>query len=108
MNNLVTSSPGFTNPTNNDYTLQSTSPAKDYGVAVPGITDGFVGTAPDAGAYEYGGSNWVPGSSVQPKTIQQILLGAEKLPQTITFNALSNAFNGSLDITLTATSDSGL
>jgi len=107
-NNLVTSTPGFTNPTNNDYTLQSTSPAKDYGVAVPGITDGFVGTAPDAGAYEYGGTNWVPGSSVQPKTIQELLFGAVKLPQTITFNPLSNVFNGSQDITLTATSDSGL
>ena len=41
-NNLLTSSPGFTNPASNDYTLQSTSPAKDYGVAITGITDGFV------------------------------------------------------------------
>lgn len=107
-NNLVTTAPLFTNVANYDFTLQSTSPAVGYGVAIPGITDGFVGTAPDAGAYEYGGTNWVPGSSVQPQTIQQILLGAVILPQTITFNPLSNVFNGSSDITLTATSDSGL
>jgi hypothetical protein len=30
-------------------------------VVIPGITDGYVGIAPDIGAYEYGGMDWVPG-----------------------------------------------
>jgi len=28
--------------------------AIDAGVAIPNVTDGFVGKAPDLGAYEYG------------------------------------------------------
>ena len=34
--------------------------AVNKGVAIPGITDGSVGT-PDIGAYEFGGEEWVPG-----------------------------------------------
>ncbi|SDP13893.1 Carbohydrate binding domain-containing protein [Paenibacillus sp. yr247] len=57
----VTSSPGFVNEASRDYHLLSTSPAKDAGIAIPGITDGYVGSAPDIGAYEYGGSDWTAG-----------------------------------------------
>jgi len=38
------------------------SAAIDAGMEVPGITDGFVGKAPDLGAYEFGGPRWVPGA----------------------------------------------
>ena len=38
------------------------SGAIDAGVAVPGITDGFQGKAPDLGAYESGGPRWVAGA----------------------------------------------
>lgn len=34
----------------------------DAGVAIPGITDGFVGTAPDLGAYERGAPYWTAGA----------------------------------------------
>jgi hypothetical protein len=44
--------PGFTNPTGGDFTLLSSSPNIDRGVAIPGINDGFVGNGPDVGAYE--------------------------------------------------------
>jgi len=37
-----------------DLRLSASSPAVDAGVAIPGITDGFAGTAPDLGAYEVG------------------------------------------------------
>lgn len=38
------------------------SAAIDAGLEVPGITDGFLGKAPDLGAYEFGGPRWVPGA----------------------------------------------
>ncbi|MEM6320592.1 MAG: T9SS type A sorting domain-containing protein [Bacteroidota bacterium] len=34
----------------------------DKGRIIEGITDGFVGTAPDLGAYEFGGEFWVAGA----------------------------------------------
>jgi hypothetical protein len=49
------------------YRLQSTSPAKDAGALVEGITDGYMGSAPDMGAYEYGGADWIPGyKAIEP------------------------------------------
>ncbi|OGV63321.1 MAG: hypothetical protein A3K19_21910 [Lentisphaerae bacterium RIFOXYB12_FULL_65_16] len=45
------------------------SMAIDAGVPVNGITDGFVGAAPDLGAYEYGGTAWRPGADwCEPRT----------------------------------------
>jgi len=38
------------------------SGAIDAGMVIPGVTDGFVGQAPDIGAYEFGGEVWVPGA----------------------------------------------
>ncbi|WP_147404097.1 RICIN domain-containing protein [Aquimarina sp. AD1] len=59
-NNVITQS-GYTNYNGNNFTLRSNSPAVNAGRRISGITDGFVGSAPDAGAYEFGGENWVPG-----------------------------------------------
>ena len=42
------------------YRIKSTSLGVNAGVVIPGITDGSIG-APDIGAYEYGGEEWVPG-----------------------------------------------
>ena len=44
--------------------LKSESPGIDAGVEIPGITEGNVGT-PDIGAYEHGGTEWVPGYSAE-------------------------------------------
>lgn len=43
----------FLNSANYDYHLNSGSPAIDAGVPIPGITDGYAGSAPDLGAYEF-------------------------------------------------------
>ncbi len=64
-NNVITQS-GFTNYNGNNFTLKSNSPAVNAGRRISGITDGFVGSAPDAGAYEFGGENWVPGINWNP------------------------------------------
>lgn len=53
--------PLFVNPAAFDFRLQATSPAIDAGIEIAGITDGYVGIAPDAGAYEYGGADWTAG-----------------------------------------------
>jgi hypothetical protein len=37
-----------------DFRLKSGSAAIDRGVALPNVTDGFTGRAPDLGALEYG------------------------------------------------------
>lgn len=48
-------------PDNFDFRPKAGSPLIDAGRAIPGITDGFVGKAPDIGAYEFGGPLWKPG-----------------------------------------------
>ena len=50
-------------PENYDFRPLPNSDLVDTGVIVDAITDGFIGDAPDQGAYEYGGEMWVPGIS---------------------------------------------
>ncbi len=65
-NNVITKS-GFANYNGNKFMLTSSSPAVNAGRQISGITNGYVGSAPDAGAYEYGGENWVPGIDWNPQ-----------------------------------------
>lgn len=46
--------PLFTNPSTNDYSLQSNSPMIDQGRIIPGVQ--YNGSAPDLGAFESGGT----------------------------------------------------
>ncbi len=71
--NLVTNNPGFKNPQNGDFTLRKDSPAIDYGIVVPGITDGYRGKVPDAGAYEFGVLPWKAGCDMRRPDIQGII-----------------------------------
>ncbi|WP_442483251.1 carbohydrate-binding protein [Aeoliella sp. SH292] len=54
--NISTSN--FVNAGARDFRLVGTSNAIDIGREIAGITDGFVGAAPDAGALEFGESMW--------------------------------------------------
>ncbi|MBC8401018.1 MAG: T9SS type A sorting domain-containing protein [Candidatus Marinimicrobia bacterium] len=49
------------NPDEYDFRPRPDSVLIDAGIHVEGITDSYVGNAPDLGAYEYGGENWKPG-----------------------------------------------
>lgn len=61
--NITTTTDRFTNSAAGDFTLKSTSSAINAGRVISGITDGYFGTAPDVGAYEYGGTTWTAGAS---------------------------------------------
>lgn len=54
--------PLFVNRAALDFRLQAQSPARDAGRPLQGITDGYLGSAPDIGAYELG-QDWIPGHS---------------------------------------------
>ena len=49
------------NPGNRNFMLKAGAPAIDAGVVLLGFNGGYVGAAPDLGAYEYGGPTWRPG-----------------------------------------------
>lgn len=51
-NNSFLGDPGFLNLGANDYHLLSASPAIDKGWTVTGVTEGYLGPAPDIGRYE--------------------------------------------------------
>jgi len=53
-------------PDNYDFRPKADAPIIDAGVEIPGITNGFLGEAPDIGAYEYGDTvYWIPGYQTQ-------------------------------------------
>jgi hypothetical protein len=64
-NNIVSpTNPMFVDPSSGNYQLQAGSPAIDMGTMLPPYTTGFVGSAPDVGAFEYGAPPWTAGSSL--------------------------------------------
>jgi len=60
LQNNLGNSTSFTSYSGNDFTLKAGTPAIDAGRVIDGYTDGYVGDAPDVGAYELG-DDWVPG-----------------------------------------------
>lgn len=65
-NNVQSADPKFVGGRDDglQFQLQAGSPAIDAGMSISGITTGHQGSAPDAGAYEYGGTAWVAGHTV--------------------------------------------
>lgn len=64
--NIQTASSPFVSITNKDFTPTSQSALVDQGETIAGITDGHIGSAPDIGAYEFGGTRWIPGPDWEP------------------------------------------
>ncbi|MFC4600792.1 fibronectin type III domain-containing protein [Cohnella hongkongensis] len=60
-NILTTSGLTFVNAAARNYRLAAGSSAINAGTVINGITGSFSGSAPDAGAYEYGGADWTAG-----------------------------------------------
>jgi uncharacterized delta-60 repeat protein len=65
LSNNITSNadPLYADPSALDFTLSPGSPGLDAGMVLPPYTDGYVGTAPDIGAFESGVPRWTAGSS---------------------------------------------
>lgn len=86
-NILPGTDPKFVDPVHNDLHLQAGSPAIDAGKVLPPYTDGYVGSAPDIGAYEYGSSGWTAGSTLD-KGVEPIpsILDDSRSDGKITFN----------------------
>jgi len=112
--NLTTGNPMFVDPENGDFRLQENSPAIDFGTVIPGITDGYAGAAPDAGAYEYGGEDWVAGSDIEIPDLSDIVVIPQPEPIDLIayypFNGNAhdesgNGFNASEIIGATLTAD---
>jgi hypothetical protein len=61
--NLYSLATHFTDPSRGNYSLRADAPAANAGIIISGITDGFTGPAPDAGAYESGGTVWTAGAN---------------------------------------------
>jgi hypothetical protein len=64
--NLVLDTSPFVSLQSGDFQLRSGTDAIDYGIRISPYTDGFVGNAPDVGAYEYGGETWTAGIDWEP------------------------------------------
>jgi hypothetical protein len=65
VHNELNYTPELVDPEHFDFRPTAESSLVDAGISIPGLTDSYVGEAPDIGAYEYGGINWKPG--YQPK-----------------------------------------
>ena len=55
----------FANRSGRDYRLKEGSPAIDRGTVLPPYTDGYAGSRPDAGAFEFGRSKWTGGATAR-------------------------------------------
>jgi hypothetical protein len=64
------------NWTNEDFQLKPNAPAINAGVVIPGYTDGYIGNAPDLGAYEFGGLAWTAGLGSGPRSPSPVLEAA--------------------------------
>lgn len=60
-NNLITGANAFVNISSGDFMLKAGANAVNKGRVINNITNGYVGSAPDVGAYEYGGDKWRAG-----------------------------------------------
>lgn len=62
--------PQFTSPSTHDFTVQSSSPARNAGTTVPLATDGSRDRKPTIGAYQYGAPVWVAGADLSQTVVQ--------------------------------------
>ncbi|WNJ20061.1 T9SS type A sorting domain-containing protein [Pontibacter sp. G13] len=77
-----------------DFTPKGNSPAIDAGKVIPGYTDGYLGVAPDAGAYEDGVTPWVPGPDWELEVT--VVSNDARLETTIPVKIYPNPYQGEL------------
>jgi autotransporter-associated beta strand protein len=96
-NNLLKSTdPKFVNAAANNFQLQSGSPAIDAGLPYSPYTDGFSGSNPDQGAYEFGQAAWMAGSTVNETPAFSNLSSS----QSVTYGTTNITLSGMLSARL--------
>ncbi len=80
-------SPGWTAPSSPPfgYALAAASQAINTGTVIPGITDGFIGTAPDIGALEFGKRPFIPGAQVRAQDLAGLTVTPQVSSGTVRF-----------------------
>lgn len=63
-NNIINASSPFQDEVAQNFMPKSGSVLIDAGIEIPNFTDGFVGSKPDVGAYEFGGTQWTAGAEI--------------------------------------------
>ncbi|MDQ8209329.1 malectin domain-containing carbohydrate-binding protein [Coraliomargarita sp. SDUM461003] len=75
-NGIFNQVPDFVSIADGLYQLAAGSPGIDAGEIIPNFTDGYVGSAPDMGAYEYGTDRLIPARPINQRTdVQSVPLG---------------------------------
>jgi hypothetical protein len=78
--------PGLSNPGGGDFTLLPSSPNIDRGISISGINDGFAGSAPDIGAYEYASVVDLPPTVLSITRVDTSPTGAASVNFNVTFS----------------------
>jgi hypothetical protein len=87
--------PLFVDPAALDFQLQFGSRAKDAGMVIHPYTDGFVGSAPDIGAWEYGATPWTAGASAATNAyVRAVPATPTRLTATAGGSAVTLAWQG--------------
>ncbi|CAI6080773.1 right-handed parallel beta-helix repeat-containing protein [Cohnella sp. JJ-181] len=92
-NTLSASGVNFVDPANRDFRLNAGSTAINTGAVIEGITNGYAGAAPDAGAYEFGGADWTVGQNLAnppSPAYTQIVTPYMNLVKNSSFGTLDN------------------
>ncbi|WP_109831106.1 T9SS type A sorting domain-containing protein [Reichenbachiella versicolor] len=90
--NIINANNPFINPAALNFEPSNGSYLVDAGKVIPGYTDGFKGSAPDIGAYERGGTKWVPGADWTPvdNTPGANTVAISNAPQSVVTGATFN------------------
>ncbi len=75
-NNIQEASSPFVSIPDKNFMPVNDPDIVDQGVVIAGVTDGYAGAAPDIGAYEYGGTQWIPGPDWTPSYFSWLLDGS--------------------------------
>ena len=99
--NMVLDSSPFVSLESGDFQLRYGTQPIDYGIRISPYTDGFVGGAPDVGAYEFGGESWTAGIDWVPADFDWTSGEEKKNTQIFTGQGLRtypNPFRGEVRI----------
>jgi len=94
-------------PANFDFRLNAGASAVDSGLAIPGITDGYLGRAPDVGAYELGGIWWKAGAGSRDDSSEIAAISGKTVVRAAAWRVAGSRVTSSSGVTLDVVSLDG-